>query len=164
MAERAATDEMAASDVATVTEFANSRFEASEMGETTKPESDVANRANVPTGTSAGKKGATDINADATTNPCPATACDAPFIVRNTVLNVLVQLLPNTSARAIANVNVDEDVVENIPQIMTTGATINVATAHATRPINAWGQHGFVVAEVYKVLASIEPPWGSLCI
>jgi len=55
-------------------------------------------------------------------------------------------------------------VVEDISRITTTGATISVATAHATTPINTWGQHGFVVAEIYKVLASMEPPWGFLCV
>jgi len=37
-------------------------------------------------------------------------------------------------------------------------------TASAATAINEWGRHGFIVAEVYKVLATMEPPWGSLCV
>jgi len=84
-----------------------------------------------------------------------------PFVAVNAVVNVPVQLLPIANTRAIVNINTGADVGENIPQIMTTGPTINVATAHATTPINIWGQHGKVVSEVYKVLAGMEPPWGS---
>jgi len=102
-AERAATDETAAGDAEAVTEVASSRFEASGMGERAKPISHVANRVHVPTETSAGEKSTTEIKADATTYP--TIAYDAPFVVRNTVLNVPVRLLPTTSARAIANVN-----------------------------------------------------------
>jgi len=42
--------------------------------------------------------------------------------------------------------------------------TNDTATALAVTPMNEWGRHGFVVAEVYKVLASMEPPWGSSCV
>jgi len=132
------------------------------MGEKPKPISHVENRRPVPTGTPADKRNTTEINADATTYP--TIAYDAPFVVTNAVVNVPVRLLPTTSERAITNVNRKADVGEDISLIPKTGATTIVATAHATTPINTWGQHGFVVAEVYKVLASMEPPWGSLCV
>jgi len=30
--------------------------------------------------------------------------------------------------------------------------------------INEWGRHGIIIAEIHKVLATMEPPWGSLCV
>jgi len=133
LAERAATEEMAMGDVETIADFANSRIEAPRTGEK-ESIADVASRADVPKVNLSDKQIATGINTD------------APFVVRNTVLIVPIQLLPFASARAIANINTGADVGENVPQITTTGPTINVATAHATTPMNIWGQHGKVVA------------------
>jgi len=152
LAERAATKEMAMDDVEMMTDFTNSHVEAPRTGEKEKSISDATSGADIPKETLAGKRTVTAIN------------IDAPFVVRNTVVKVPVQLLPTTSARALANNRTGAEEVENILQTTTTGSTTNVVTAHATRPINIWGQHGKVVAEVYKVLASMEPPWGSLCV
>jgi len=29
---------------------------------------------------------------------------------------------------------------------------------------NEWGRHGFIIAEIHRILATMEPPWGSLCV
>jgi len=36
-----------------------------------------------------------------------------------------------------------------------------IATA-ASATISEWGRHGFIIAGIHKVLATMEPPWGSL--
>jgi len=30
--------------------------------------------------------------------------------------------------------------------------------------VNEWGRHGYIIAEIHKILRTMEPPWGSLCV
>jgi len=39
----------------------------------------------------------------------------------------------------------------------------NAAPAVVTN-INEWGRHGFIIAEIHKILATMVPLWGSLCV
>jgi len=54
--------------------------------------------------------------------------------------------------------------MEVVTEAATARATSDRGTSTAMDPTNEWGRHGSIVAEVYKVLASMEPPWGSLCV
>jgi len=157
--ERTATDEMATGE-----ETAIVRSEPTGTARRKETASYAVNETGVPQRSAASGKETTVVNTDTTTYPCPAIAFGAPFVVRNTVVNVPVQLLSTTSACATSNINREADVGGDIALRPTVGATTTVATVHAATSMNAWGQHGFVIAEIYKVLASMEPPWGSLCV
>jgi len=95
---------------------------------------------------------------DATPGPLPTTV--TPFVVVSATLNVPAQPLPH--------VNVHETTVESVRPPFVGGIRLaiantgdpNVATATATT-MNKWGRHGYIVAEIHRLIAAIEPPWGS---
>jgi len=84
--------------------------------------------------------------------PSTTIGSGIPFVIINTAVKIPAQLLDK------ARVHTDETL-----EVPTTKAT-NTTTASAVTSTNEWGRHGFVVAEIYKVLATMEPPWGSLCV
>jgi len=98
---------------------------------------------------------------DATANPSSATT--TPFVTVSTTLKVPTLLLPNASLCETAVERARTPSVEVIRMGITNVGGPNVATATATTT-NEWGHHGYIVAEIYKILATMDPPWGSQCV
>jgi len=92
-----------------------------------------------------------------------ASAAGTPFVVVNTTLKVPTLLL--------SNANRCETTVERtqISTVETTRTGVeNVGDASGTAamtPTNSeWGRHGYIIAEIYRILGTMEPPWGSQCV
>jgi len=92
------------------------------------------------------------------------TARDIPFVTVNTAVRIPAQLLAIPQTTADTNEEVRGATMEVVTEAATVRATNDQGTSTATNPTSEWGRHGAIVAEVYKVLASMEPPWGSLCV
>jgi len=107
---------------------------------------------------------ATEAIIGAAANLASATAHDIPFVVVNTAVRIPAQLMAPPQLHTPENENEQETVAEVTTEATTARATSDMATATMVTPMNEWGRHGFVVAEVYKVLATMEPPWGSSCV
>jgi len=89
---------------------------------------------------------------------------DVPCVMINTAVRVPAQLLAPPQPTAAANEIGRGIVLGTAMEAVDTRAVNNRATSTAMNPTNEWGRHGFVVAEIYKVMATMEPPWGSLCV
>jgi len=110
------------------------------------------------------EKGTTHKELYTTTGPSSTIERGTPFVVINTVVKIPAQLFAKTHVRADETKGQHAIVTEGTLEVPTTRSTTDTITASAVTTTNEWGRHGFVVAEVYKVLATMEPPWGSLCV
>jgi len=82
-----------------------------------------------------------------------------PFVAVNAVFNVPAQMLRCAKVCTLADARAP--MTEEEQTTTTTTRDVSVETA-ATLTTNEWGRHGYIVAEIHKVLAVMEPPWGSL--
>jgi len=78
----------------------------------------------------------------------------------STTLKVPAQLLPHVSVHETTVESARSTFVEGIRGAIANTGEPNVATATATT-MNEWGRHGYIVAEIHKLIATMEPPWGS---
>jgi len=110
---------------------------------------------------STGEKGDTDPNFDATSGPSSVIACATLFVAVSAIFNVPAKLLRSTDACASADAR-DEVLMRESGKV----ATINDADVAAVTPRtnDDWGRHGYIIAEIYKIIATMEPPWGSQCV
>jgi len=90
----------------------------------------------------------------------PSSAMADPFVVVNATLNVPVQLLPYPGVNDTAIENVRPIPIEGDRGVTASNSEQNIANAAATT-MNEWGRHGYIVAEIHKIVATTEPPWGS---
>jgi len=98
---------------------------------------------------------------DATPGPAPAIARTTPFVEINARFNVPAELLRKTDVRT------PTDACDVAPTRESAGvATSNDAAVEAATPRtnDDWGRHGYIIAEIYKIIATMEPPWGSQCV
>jgi len=104
---------------------------------------------------STGEKSDIGLNFDATPGPAPVIARTIPFVAINARVNVPAKLLRNTDVYAPANA------CDAIPTRESAKvATIDDAAVAAATPQtnDDWGRHGYVIAEIYKIIATMEPP------
>jgi len=107
---------------------------------------------------------ATEANVDAAAVPSTAIAHDIPFVVVNTAVRIPAQLLAQPQLRASEIGDPPANGVEAMQEATAARAMNDTATAPTVTPMNEWGRHGFIIAEIYKVLATMEPPCGSSCV
>jgi len=104
---------------------------------------------------------ASNLNIDTTTGPSSTTT--TPFVVVNTTLKVPGQLLPTVSISEIACEETRTPAAEKTRTARANTGESGVTEATATTN-NEWGRHGYIIAEIYKIIATMEPPWGSQCV
>jgi len=110
------------------------------------------------------KPARTEATIDATANQTATIVRDIRFVTINAAVRIPAQLLAPPQPTAPKNENEREMIMEVATEATTARTTRDRGTSTTITPTNKWGRHGFIVAEVYKVLASMEPPWGSLCV
>jgi len=81
------------------------------------------------------------------------------FVAVTTVVNIPAQLLTNATICVLA----DEEATESVNVAAQHDASAVPAVAAATMT-SEWGRQGFIIAEIHRILATMEPPWGSLCV
>jgi len=106
---------------------------------------------------STGEKDDTGPNFNATSGPSSAVARTTPFVAINAIFNVPATLLRSTDVCASADA-CDVILTRESGKV----ATINDAAVAAVTPRtnDDWGRHGYIIAEIYKIIATMEPPWG----
>jgi len=108
-----------------------------------------------------GENVTTDSNLDTTIDQLSANSSAIPTVAVSAVFNVPTKLM------RIANVNIPTNVRDatTAESQMTTAIGDNARDVATDQPtINAWGRHGYIIAEIYKIIGSMEPPWGSQCV
>jgi len=144
------------------TEFATVRAETIEIAEIVIPLQDATSVASVSKrNVSEGGKSATDSYLDAPSGPSSAAAYTTPVVAVSTVFKVPAKLLRGASACNPADVHDATPAEDRMITAMTDDAII-VSTAPPT--VTEWGRHGYIIAEIYKIIGTMEPPWGSQCV
>jgi len=120
-------------------------------------------------GTSASARGATtrekddvDPNFDAIPGPAAGTTTrTAPFVAVNARFNVPARLMRNNDVCASSDACGVVPMREPAESAIVYDAAIPAATP---RTNDDWGRHGYIISEIYKIIATMEPPWGSQCV
>jgi len=85
------------------------------------------------------------------------------FVAVNTTVNIPAGLLPDNNNRASTSGGIRAPDDCDAPVVMNVAAPNgSTATTTVAPDVNEWGRHGFIVAEIHRILATMEPPWGSL--
>jgi len=114
-----------------------------------------------------------DTSDDTTVAPSHGRASNALFVAVKLVVNIPSGILSaanigvqtSKNIRAPVSVNPRTSTNEGTASAISGAAPSQSFVAPTSVPnVNEWGRHGFIVAEIYKILAMMEPPWGSLCV
>jgi len=82
-----------------------------------------------------------------------------PFVAVNAVFNVPAQMLRSSNEHAAANVR---DITPEEQRVIIARTRDAIVATTASTTSNKWGRHGYIIAEIHRVLATMEPLWGSL--